>query len=77
MFGNNDSNGYRGEIDVVPGQTLGEELRSDTGRSVSTVDRGIHGDREVIDDEQSQQRTDTLTDRRAFELSLTVRGVVI
>lgn len=69
MFGNNDSNGYRGEIDVVPGQTLGEELRSDTGRSVSTVDRSIHGDREVIDDEQYQQRTDTLTDRRVLELA--------
>lgn len=69
MFGNNDSNGYRGEIDVVSGQTLGEKLRSDTGRGVSTVDRGIHGDREVIDDEQYQQRTDTLTDRRVLELA--------
>ncbi len=51
MFGNNDSNGYRGEIDVVPGQTLGEKLRSDTGRSVSTVDRGGAGSQVRLNDE--------------------------
>ena len=51
VFGNNDSNGYRGEIDVVPGQTLGEKLRSDTGRSVSTVDRGGAGSQVRLNDE--------------------------
>ena len=55
VFGNNDSNGYRGEIDVVPGQTLGEKLRSDTGRSVSTVDRGGAGSQVRLNDENDVQ----------------------
>ena len=66
---NSDGDRYTTESGSVYRQTLGEELRSDTGRSVSTVDRGIHGDREVIDDEQYQQRTDTLTDRRVLEIA--------
>ena len=75
--GNSDGDRYTTESGSVYRQTVGEELRSDTGRSVSTVDRSVHGGREVIDDEQYQQRTDTLTDRRAFKLSPTVRGVVV
>lgn len=70
VFGNNDSNGYRGEIDVVPGQTFGEKLRSDTGRGGGTVDRGGAGSQvRLNDDEQYQQRTDTLTDRRVLEIA--------
>lgn len=67
---NSDGDRYTTESGSVYRQTVGEELRSDTGRSVSTVDRSIHGDREVIDDEQYQQRTDTLTDRRVLELAV-------
>ena len=66
---NSDGDRYTTESGSVYRQTVGEKLRSDTGRGVSTVDRGIHGDREVIDDEQYQQRTDTLTDRRVLELA--------
>lgn len=70
VLGNNDSDGYRGEVDVIPGQTFGEKLRSDTGRGGGTVDRGGVGSQvRLNDDEQYQQRTDTLTDRRVLELA--------
>lgn len=68
--GNSDGDRYATESGSVYRQTVGEELRSDTGRSVSTVDRGGAGSQvRLNDDEQYQQRTDTLTDRRVLELA--------
>ena len=67
---NSDGNRYTAESGSVYRQTVGEELRSDTGRGGGTVDRGGVGSQiRLNDDEQNQQRTDTLTDRRVLELA--------
>ena len=68
--GNSDGDRYATESGSVYRQALGEELRSDTGRGVSTVGRSSSGSQvRLNDDEQYQQRTDTLTDRRVLELA--------
>ena len=68
--GNSDGDRYATESASVYRQALGEELRSDTGRGVSTVGRSSSGSQvRLNDDEQYQQRTDTLTDRRVLELA--------
>ena len=67
---NSDGDRYTTESGSVYRQTVGEELRSDTGRGVSTVGRSSSGSQvRLNDDEKYQQRTDTLTDRRVLELA--------
>lgn len=65
--GNIGSNGNSGRTPFVSKQTIGEELRSDTGGSLSVV-RGS-GNGTDVNDEQHQSRTDTLTDREILEIA--------
>ena len=68
--GNSDGDRYATESGSVYRQTVGEELRSDTGRSVSTVDRGIHGDRVSLTDDDVQYQS-----RRYLEDDYSTDGV--
>ena len=68
--GNSDGDRYATESGSVYRQTLGEKLRSDTGRSVSTVDRGIHGDRVSLTDDDVQYQS-----RRYLEDDYSTDGV--
>ena len=67
---NSDGDRYATESGSVYRQTLGEKLRSDAGRSVSTVDRGIHGDRVSLTDDDVQYQS-----RRYLEDDYSTDGV--
>ena len=69
LLGGLNSNRNSGGTSAVSGQTLGEKLRNDTGRSVSSVGGDNRGTSVTEDDEQHQERTGTLSDSEVLALA--------
>ena len=67
--GSINGNRNSGGASAVSRQAIGEKLRNDTGRSVSSSGRNNRGTAINTDDDQFQQRTDTLTDREVLALA--------
>ncbi len=70
LSGRMDGNRNSGRAEVLSGYTVGEELRNDAGRSVSSGRRNNNSVSEVNEeDTQYQNRSSALSDREVLELA--------